>query len=187
MSSPKSWNWFFSRSFSSGRLMSFWLCRKFICRRTSELPSRCTASHASYIRKWSRFGSPCVGLSGVVAGGRTWSRCAVRPDARRVAHRVDRAPLPVLERLAHAQVVERAVRLVRVAGRDRALGADDHRAGQRVGDALEERLAEAVRHRGPAAAGVDEDRPVGDAQRRARRASAGGARRRSSCSSRPSR
>ena len=50
MSSPKNWNEFFSRSFSSGRFGSFWLCRKFVCSRTNVLPSRWRASHESYIR-----------------------------------------------------------------------------------------------------------------------------------------
>ena len=50
---------------------------------------------------------------------------AVRPWLRRSAHRVVGAPQPVLERLQHAQVVERPRRLARVAVRDRAVGADE--------------------------------------------------------------
>ena len=83
-----------------------------------------------------------------------------QPDACRVRHRVERAALLVIERLPDAEVVEGSVRLVRVAGGDRAVGADRHRPGQRVGDVLEERLAEAVRDRRAAAALVEEHRPV---------------------------
>ena len=84
------------------------------------------------------------------------------PTLRRERHRVERAALLVLERLPDSQVIQRAVRMVDVApGDDRAIGADDARAGERRGRALEELLAQRVGARRAAAALVDEHRPVG--------------------------
>ena len=83
-------------------------------------------------------------------------------DARRERHRIERAPLLVLERLPDAQMIERAVRVVHAGnGDERAIGADDARPGERRRRALEELLAERVGARRSAAALVEEHRPVG--------------------------
>ena len=83
-------------------------------------------------------------------------------DARGKRLSVESAALFVLEGLADAQVVQRAVRVVHARdGGERAVRADDARAGARRRRALEELLAQRVGARRSAAPLVEEHWPVG--------------------------
>ena len=174
MSSPKNWNWFFSRSLSSGSCLSSppsAAMKRLVVQEVHLQPGERLALgvqrevrvvHAEMVEVEKRVVRLRVERLRLQRPGRHRDQRLVEvggdPDLGGVGHRIERAALLVLEGLADAQVVERGVRLARVAAEDRAVGLDGDRG---VGHALEESLAERVDARRAAAAEVQEHRPVG--------------------------
>ena len=203
MSSPKNWNWFFSRSRSSGS----W------CVEIAELGDEALVVQEVDLQPHERLALAVQREPGVVhaevveveqrvrrlrvergrverARGHRDQRLVEvggEADARRVRHRVERAALLVVEGLPDAQVVEGAVRHVRVAAGDRAVGADDDRA-RRAARSRSRRTACRACWCARARRRPGRGTPAGRARpRRARRASAGAARPTCAACRRPSR
>ena len=150
--------------------MNPWLCRKLICSRMNALSSRCSASQASYIRKWLRVNSASVGCGSSEAGSSVpvatatsvWSRFVVRPMLAEYA--IASSALRFLSSKVCRMRRWYSARFGMVHARnrgERAVGADDAGPGERGCRGLEELLAKRVGASGSAAALVEEHRPVG--------------------------